>query len=157
MRYYAILCALVALGLSTALAAAHQYKFGTLEIVHPHTRATPPGAKVAGGYLIIRNRGDTAERLTSATAEFAAKAEIHEMKMDGDVMRMRPLTGGLEIPAGGEVALEEGGLHFMFTGLKDQLNPGEMRKAKLVFERAGEIEIEFVVEGMDATVPHSGH
>lgn len=139
----------LALTLGSSLAFAHEYKLGNLEIVHPHARATPPNAPVSGGYMVIRNGGAEADRLVSATADFAGKVEIHEMSMDGGVMQMRPLENGLEIPAGGEVELKPGGLHVMFMQLGQQLKEGETVKGKLVFEKAGEIEVEFKVEKIE--------
>lgn len=129
-------------------ALAQEYTLGSLVILHPHARATPPNAPVSGGFLTIRNTGAQADRLISGSAGFAEKLEVHEMAMEGDVMKMRPVAGGLEIPAGGEVELKPGGYHVMFTGIDAQLKAGETRKAKLVFEKAGEIEIEFKVEEM---------
>ena len=88
------------------------------------------------------------------------------MKMDDGVMIMRPMADGIEIPAGETVELKPGGLHIMFMALKEQLVEGETRKAKLVFEKAGEIEVEFSVEKIGAKQPagmghdhsdHSGH
>ncbi len=120
-------------------------KAGDLTIATPVIKATPPNAPVSGGYMNIGNSGMAGDRLVAGSADFAAKVEIHEMAMDGDVMKMRPVEGGLEIPAGGSVELKPGGYHVMFIGLKEQMKPGEKRKAKLVFEKAGEVEIEFDV------------
>lgn len=148
MRMHTIIGALAALALSAASILAHEYRLGSLELVHPFTRATAPGAAVAGGYVTIRNGGAAADRLVRAEAAFAGKTELHEMKMDGGVMKMRLLADGIEIPAGGEVALKPGDLHIMFIGLKEPLNAGEKRKGKLTFEKAGELEVEFEVEEM---------
>ena len=86
-------------------AEAHSYKLGNLEIGHPWSRATPAGAPTAGAYLKITNNGSTADRLTAAKSPAADKVEIHEMKMEGSIMRMRELERGLEIPAGATVKL----------------------------------------------------
>ena len=142
-------------------AFAHEYKIGNLEIDHPVARATQANAPVSGGYMTIRNNGDQPDYLIGATAGFAGKVEIHEMKMDGDVMKMREVEGGLEIPAGGEVALKPGGYHLMFMQLQEQLLTGEKRPATLQFKNAGEVSIEFHVEEIKpgATMDHSkmGH
>jgi len=127
-------------------AIAKDYKLGDLAIDHPQARATPPKAPVSAGYMTIRNTGSKPDRLVGGTATFAGKVEIHEMKMDGDVMKMRQISGGLEIPAGGEVVLKPGGYHVMFMKLGGQLKAGEKRKATLRFEKAGTIDIEFNVE-----------
>lgn len=142
--------ALVALTTLSGSAWAHGYKIGSLEIHHPHARATPPGAPVAGGFMTIRNTGAEPDRLIGGEASFAGEMQVHEMKMDGDVMRMREIEGGLEVPAGGEVELKPGGYHVMFMKLGEQLKEGERRKATLKFEKAGTIEVEFAVEKIDA-------
>ncbi len=143
-------------------AFAHDFTLGDLVIDHPYARATPPNAPVSGGYMTIRNSGTQADRLVSATASFADKVEFHEMAMDGDVMKMRPLADGLEIPAGGEVILKPGGYHVMFMQLGQQLEAGEKVKATLTFQNAGAIEVEFDVEemkpgGAGGHDGHSGH
>src|SRR6185503_11771919 len=94
----ALLFAVVAAG-----AQAHDYKVGAIAIDHPWTRATPKNAPVAGGYLKITNTGTTPDRLTGGSVEVAKRFEIHEMKMDGGVMKMRELKDGLDIPAGATV------------------------------------------------------
>ena len=86
----AALIALAGLAIASTQALAHDYKLGDLEIAHPWSRATLPGAKVATGYLVIKNNGTTDDRLLSVTAEISGKAEIHEMKMTDGVMSMRP-------------------------------------------------------------------
>ncbi|QKV19302.1 copper chaperone PCu(A)C [Oricola thermophila] len=139
------IAAAAALFTAAIAADAHDYKVGNLEIVHPVARATPPGAPVSGGYMTIRNTGSETDRLVGGSADFAGKVEIHEMAMEGDVMKMRQLEDGLEIPAGGEVVLKPGGYHVMFMQMKEQLKPDTGRKAVLVFEKAGEVEVEFSV------------
>ena len=150
MKRIAILLTAAILGFSSAAASAHEFKLGSLDIGHPYARATPPNAPVSGGYLTIHNNGEEADRLISAEAIFADRVEIHEMSMDGDVMKMRQLTDGVEIPAGGDVVLAPGGYHIMFIGIDSQFKEGEMRKAKLTFEKAGTIELEFKVQDANA-------
>ncbi|TGR23233.1 MULTISPECIES: copper chaperone PCu(A)C [unclassified Mesorhizobium] len=136
-------------GVQTVL--AHEFKLGDLEIGHPWSRATPTGAKVAGGYFTITNNGSTPDRLLSITSDISEKAELHEMGVKDGVMTMRPVDGGLEIPAGGKVALAPGGYHLMFIGLKRQPKQGEKFAATLTFEKAGKVSVEFAVEGMGET------
>ena len=150
MKRIAVLLSAAILGFSAAAASAHEYKLGTLEIDHPYARATPPNAPVSGGYMTIRNTGPEADRLVSAEATFADRVEIHEMTMEGEVMKMRQLADGLEIPAGDEVVLQPGGYHVMFIGIDSQFKEGEIRKAKLTFEKAGTIELDFKVENVGA-------
>ena len=128
---------------------AHGFKLGDLEIGHPWSRATPQGAKVAAGYLTIRNGGAAADRLVAASGEIAGKTEIHEMSVDDKgVMTMRPVTDGVEIPAGGEAALKPGSFHIMFMDLKRGVKEGERFKGTLTFEKAGTVDVEFAVEAM---------
>lgn len=149
--------AITAMAIGAAFAA--DYKVGDLEIVNPQARATLPGAPVSGGYMVIRNIGNEPDRLISASVDFAGKTEIHEMAMENDIMKMRELADGLEIPAGGEVVLKPGGYHVMFMKLQEQLKEGESRKATLVFEKAGPVEVEFLVENiaMMKKMDHSDH
>ena len=136
--------------MSASGAFAHDYKVGDLEIIHPYARATPVNAPVSGGYMTIKNTGSEPDRLVGGSADFAGMVQIHEMKMDGDVMKMREIAGGLEIPAGGEVELKPGGYHVMFMKLGEQMKAGEKRKATLQFEKAGTVEVEFDVQDIKA-------
>lgn len=137
----------LALGLAFAgSAVAHEFTLGTLEIDHPWSRATLPGAKVAAGYLTVKNKGAEADRLVAVTGEIAGKTEIHEMAVTDGVMTMRPLADGVEIPAGGEVKLEPGSFHIMFMDLKEPAVEGQQFKGTLTFEKAGTVEVEFAVD-----------
>lgn len=137
---------------------AHEFKLGDLHIEHPWSRQTPDGAKVAAGYFIVKNGGTAADRLVSVTGEIAGKAEIHEMSVDANgVMTMRPVTGGLEIPAGGEAALKSGSFHVMFLELKRPTKEGEKFKGTLTFEKAGTVDVEFAVDAPAGKSEHEGH
>lgn len=131
-----------------AIASAHEFKLGDLEIGHPWARATPPGARVAGGYFTVTNHGSAPDRLVSVTSDISAKAEVHEMAVKDGVMTMRGVEGGLDIPAGGKVELKPGGYHLMLMDLKHPAKEGESFPATLTFEKAGSVTIEFQVEGM---------
>lgn len=131
-------------------AAAHGYSIGELVIHHPWSRATAPSAKVAAGYLVIENKGREADRLISATFSSSATVELHDMAVEGGVMRMRELPLGIDIPAGGKVELKPGGLHMMFMGLSAGLKEGENIKGLLVFEKAGRLNVDFKVESIGA-------
>lgn len=143
------LCAALAAAalFATALpAAAHEFRVGNLEVVHPWTRATPPGAKAGGGFLVIKNEGNTPDRLVAATATVAGRTEIHQMAVVDGVMKMRQLTDGIEIPAHGEVALKPGSYHLMFIGLENPIRTGEDFAGTLTFEKAGKVDVRFKVE-----------
>lgn len=138
-------------------AAAHDYTVGSLHIEHPWSRATPKGAPVGVGYLVIENRGSAVDRLLSISSETSGRVEMHEMAVTDGVMRMRPLPKGVEIAPGLTAKFEPGGLHIMFVDLKRPLEKGDRIKATLNFEKAGAIEIEFVVEAMGGGHQHHTH
>jgi copper(I)-binding protein len=131
-------------------ALAEEFKTGGISIAQPWSRATPGGATVGAGYLTITNGGDAADRLVSATAEVAGRAEIHQMSMTGGVMKMRPVPEGVELPANGTVALAPASYHLMLLGLKRPLKAGDTFAGTLTFERAGTVDVTFVVEAMGA-------
>ena len=127
------------------MAAAHEFKAGSLEIEHPWSRATPAGAKVAGGYFTVTNSGSQPDRLVSISSDISEKSELHEMTVKDGVMTMRKVDGGVEIPANGTLKLAPGGYHLMFIGLKKQPKQGEKFAATLTFEKAGPVAVEFTV------------
>jgi copper(I)-binding protein len=137
---------------------AHEFKLGDLEIGHPWSREIPEGAKVAAGYLVIKNHGTSPDRLVSISSAIAGKAEVHEMAVDSQgVMTMRPVGDGIEIPAGGEVALKPGAFHIMFMDLKQMPKAGVKFPGTLTFEKAGTVDVEFAVEPKAGEVDHSKH
>jgi periplasmic copper chaperone A len=144
---FRFIAALVAC-LLAAPASAHDYKLGSLEISHPWTRATPKGAAVAGGYVKITNTGTTPDRLVGGSLTGAGRFEVHDMRMAGGVMQMRPVTRGLEIKPGETVEFKPGAFHLMFLDLKQPLQQGQRVKGTLVFEKAGSIEVEYVIESL---------
>jgi periplasmic copper chaperone A len=141
---------------------AHDYEAKTIHIGHPWVRATPQGAKVAGGYLTLKNNGNEPDRLIGVNSSIAPNTAIHEMAVDKQgVMTMRPLPDGVEIAPGAQVDFKPGGLHLMFTGLSQQLKEGERIKGTLTFEKAGTVDVEFEIEPMGGVgghgSSHEGH
>jgi periplasmic copper chaperone A len=146
----------IVLGLMIAAApfpAFAQQSAGNIVIEKPWARATPKGASVGAGYMIIHNKSAVADRLTGGSADFAGDVQVHEMNMKGGVMTMRQLTDGLAIPPNGSVTLAPSGYHIMFQNLKQPLSKGETVKATLTFEHAGSVPIELKVESIGATGP----
>jgi uncharacterized protein YcnI len=141
-----------------AHAAAGAVTVGDLEISGAFTRATLPGAPVGGGFLTIANTGAEDDRLVGAAAAFAGEAQLHEMAIENDVMKMRELPDGIPVPAGETVTLEPGGLHMMFMGLKEPLVEGSQVPVTLTFEKAGTIEVMLSVAapGADSSA-HGAH
>jgi len=130
---------------------------GALEISGAFSRATLPNAPVGGGYLSITNTGASDDRLVSVATPVAGTSQIHEMKMDGDVMRMNELPDGLAIPAGETVELAPGGYHLMFMDLQQPLVEGESFPVTLTFEKAGSVEVELQVGAPAAKGPAMDH
>lgn len=121
-------------------------KAGQLSISDTFTRATVAGQKNAGGFLSIQNEG-SADKLLSATSPVSSTVEIHEMKMDGNVMQMRQIKS-LDIPSKGKVDLKPGGYHLMFIDLKSQLKAGENVDVQLTFEKAGKVNVKLPIQEM---------
>ena len=124
-----------------------------LKIEAAWARATPHGAKVGAGYLRIVNAGATPDRLIGISSPAAGKVDLHQSVTEGNIVRMRPVIGGLEIPAGGAVTLKPGSYHFMFEDLKEPFEKGGLVKATLDFKKAGPILVDFAVKGIGATAP----
>jgi hypothetical protein len=127
---------------------AHEYKIGNLKILHPYIIETPPGAKTAGGYMKIVNTGNQTDHLSLVTVDFAKVAEIHEMKTENDVIKMRKIKGGLEIPANDFTELKHEGYHIMFMNLLKPMIRRETHEGTLYFEKVGNIKVIFAVEKM---------
>jgi copper(I)-binding protein len=130
---------------------------GDLQIAGAFSRATLPNAPVAGAYFIVTNSGTADDRLIAVSTPVAGTAEIHQMQMEGDVMKMKALPDGLVIPAGGSVTLKPGGYHLMFMELKAPLVEGQSIPVTLTFEKAGKVEIEVLVDSPAAKGPMMDH
>jgi copper(I)-binding protein len=138
-------------------AQAEDVTVGSLKISAPWARATPKGASVGGAYFKITNTGIAPDRLIGGSTDVASQFEIHEMKMDGGVMKMRPVADGLEVKPGQTVELAPGGYHVMLTGLKKQLEQGQHFKATLEFAKAGKVDADFTVQGVGAKSAGDDH
>ena len=123
--------------------------FADVKIENAWTRATPPGAKIAAGYLTIRNGAASADRLVSASSPAADKVQTHVTVTERDISRMREVKG-YEIPAHGAFELKPGGAHLMLVGLKAPLKEGERVPLTLKFQRAGEVKVELEVRPLGA-------
>ena len=132
----------------STVASAHSFQLGDVSVKHPYAMPSAPGSKNGAAYLKhIKNSGKVADQLVSVRTTIANKAEIHEMKMDGDVMKMRAING-IDIPPGAEVSVAKGnakGFHLMLLGLKKPLKDGDKFAMWLTFKNAGEVEVEVEV------------
>src|SRR5260370_1239059 len=149
----AIACATVLSCFLVAPARAEEVKAGDLVITQAWSRATPGGAKVAGGYLTIENKGSAPDRLIGGSADVADKVQVHEMATNNGVMTMRPLDKGLAIEPGKTVKLAPGGHHLMLQGLKSPLKQGDKGPVTLEFEKAGKGKLSLDVQGISGQAP----
>ncbi len=130
--------------------AAPVFRAGALTVEAPWTRATPGGAKVAGGYMRITNAGSAPDRLVGGSIPGSGRSEVHQTSESGGVARMAALEKGLEIRPGETVELKPGGHHLMLMDLTRALKEGEAIQGALVFERAGQVPVTFAVRGLGA-------
>jgi copper(I)-binding protein len=133
-----------------AVSHAAEIKLGQLVITQPWSRQPPEGANVAAGFVTITNSGSSDDRLLRASSAISDQVQLHEMKMDGGMMKMGELADGIAIAAGETVNLKPGSLHIMFIGLKSRPKAGGTFPVTLTFDRAGSIEAEFAVKASDA-------
>ena len=129
-------------------ATGQRFTQGDLTVTGAYMRATLKGAQSAGGYLTIANTGTTADILTGASSAAAGDIAIHQMKMNGQVMEMSPVEGGLEVPAGGSVSLDPMGYHLMLTGMTQPFIQGQCVQMVLHFAHAGDLPIVLNIGGI---------
>lgn len=135
VRLRALLPLLPALVLLAATGAS------TVTMRDAWVRATPPGAATAALYGVIENTGSAADRLVAVETDAADAAELHSMESEDGMMVMKPVAGGLAVPAGGAVTLKPGGYHIMLVRPARQIQPGDRVHVTLVFAQAGRIAL----------------
>jgi copper(I)-binding protein len=147
MRYWAGVAA-VLLAVSELGAAEPVATVGEVAIHDAWARASLGQIRTSAAYLTLEVTGDEADRLIAAASPVAEDATLHAHVMDGGVARMRPVAA-IEIAPGAPTVLEPGGLHIMLTDLDQKLVEGETLPLTLTFERAGTVEIEVPVRGLE--------
>jgi len=121
-----------------------------------YARSTGPLAKAGAAYMKIMNHSKKDDRLISVYSDIAKKTELHtHLKNDNGVMKMMRIDKGIEIGAMKEHALVRGGEHIMFMGLKEPFENGKIIPVTLLFEKAGEVNIEVVVDQKRKEKKHS--
>lgn len=143
------------LALAATPLAAHDQKSGELHIIHPSIPEPAATAKAAAGYVTISNEGEAPEELIGVRSPFAETTTLHTTLFEDGVAKMRPLIA-VPIAPGDVVNLEPGGMHVMFMGLTGTAQEGDMIPATLIFRRAGEVAVEFMVDPAGG-VDHSQH
>jgi copper(I)-binding protein len=139
--------------LLSAAVAAHEYASNGITVAHPWARATPGAVKIGGAYFEMRAAGGRGDRLIAVRSPVAGNAELHSHTTEGGVARMRRVDA-IPIAGGKSVVLAPGGYHVMLMDLKQPLKEGDLLKLTLLFEKAGEIEVEATVEPIGAMGPH---
>ncbi|MCY1406992.1 Copper chaperone PCu(A)C [compost metagenome] len=145
---------LVALLLPAVFATAHEYTVGELQIAHPWSRELPPNAPTVAAYFVVKNTGQSADRLLSVESPIAGVAQLHEHVKVGELMKMQQVKS-VEIPAGAEAVFAPMAYHVMLMELKDRslLQDGKRFPLTLHFEKAGDVTVEVTVE---KTAPADG-
>ena len=143
--------------LATALLSANAW--AQVKIEQAWTRATVQGQKATGAFMRIT--ASQPLQLVAVSSPVAGVAEIHEMKMEGSVMKMRALPA-LDLPAGQAVELKPGGHHLMLMDLKAPLAPNSSVSLTLTFKDAKGVQSQQqlsvpVGTGMPAGMPAGHH
>jgi periplasmic copper chaperone A len=139
-----------ALAFAACTALAQNFSAGAIRIEHPFARATVGGQPTGGAFMTFVNEGET-DRLLSASAPIAKSVELHEMRLEGDVMKMRQVDG-IDLGGGKTVELKPGGYHIMFVGLNAPLVAGTSFPLLLHFQKAGAVAISVKVEAPGDTM-----
>ncbi len=157
MRVFALLAWLGVIALPLVAHPNHDEADRAIKVVGPWARATSPNAQTAAAYMVLWNRGATADRLIAADSPAAERVEIHRSVADGNRRRMVPLADGLALPPNQAETLQPGGTHLMFLGLKAGLAPGDHVLVTLSFEKAGPVTVEVAVKAIGHFQPTGHH
>jgi hypothetical protein len=147
---------LIAALLFTSATAAAQHEAGSIQVMHPWSRALPPVSANGAAYVTLMNSGHHADKLVGASSPVAQRAELHTHSMEGGVMKMRPVSS-VELAPGKEVEFKPGGLHVMLIGLKHPLKKGDRFPLTLQFAHTPPMTVEVTVQAADARRPESMH
>lgn len=132
----------IAASLFSVTAFADDIKFGALTIKNAWARPSIGARGNSAAYVTIENAGDEADRLISASTPLADKVELHNSLREGGIVRMRPVEGGITVPAHGTIALKPGGTHIMLMQLKEPLKMDDLLPLILTFEIAGSVTVD---------------
>ena len=136
----------IALMAFAASIQAQEAKVGSIKIENAYVRATAPGQPAAGAFMKIDNSG-AADQLLSASSPAAGEVQLHQMSMEGNVMKMGQVKD-IAVPANGSVDLKPGGYHIMLMNIKAPLKAGDTVPVKLKFAKAGEVEVKLPVNAV---------
>ena len=140
-----------------ALAALPSHAQTTVK--DPWVRGTVAQQKATGLFAQITSA--SGGKLVAGSSPVAGLVEIHEMALEGNVMKMRALPAGLDLPAGKTVELKPGGYHVMLMDLKQQVKEGDTVPVTLVIEgkdgKKETLEVKAPVRPLNAAAPMAGH
>lgn len=115
-------------------------------------REAPAGRPTTAVFLVLTNSGTTARHVVSGATAVADTLELHEMKRDGNMMQMSPVSR-ITVPAGGDVTLRPGGLHLMLFGLRKPLVAGDTIRVSLTLDDGTKLEVPAEVRAMMGRMP----
>ena len=144
--------AVAALLLSATWTASPALADGPIKVEQAWARATPGGARTGAVYLTVTNAGAAPDTLIGAATPAADKAELHEMKMQNNIMEMRPVPA-LSLAPGQSVTLGPNGYHIMLVGLKAPLKEGDTLPITLSFEHAPKQDVTVPIMKLGAMGP----
>ncbi len=138
--------------LVSSITPAHAASPGPVTVAHPYALPTPPGARSGGVYVgDLGNGGKEADALIGVSSTAADVVQLHDMRMEGSVMRMRAVPS-LAIGPGQHVAMKPGdGYHLMFIGIHKSWKVGDKIPLTLRFEKAGRVDVTVKVEDRAST------
>lgn len=145
--------------LGALLMLAASQAFAQVTVSDAWVRATVPQQQASGAFMELKSATDA--KLVGASSDVAGVVQVHQMKMDGNVMKMSEVQGGLDLPAGKTVKLTPGSYHVMMMGLKHQLKAGDVVPITLVVQQADgkreNIEVKAPVRPLNAPANGNAH
>jgi periplasmic copper chaperone A len=152
MRVFHLIAPLVALAVTACSGAPHD----KLNVDQPFVRLSAVSGNPSAAYFAL-NGGPVADRLISISSPLAVRAELHDTKMEGGMMKMIPLADGIEVPAKGEIAFESGGKHVMLYDVSPKVAVGGKMPLVLTFASGAKLETqaEVIAAGADAPGHHN--
>ena len=134
---------------------AHEYTVKNVRIVHPFAIPTVPAQANGAVYFSLENSGKDTARLVRASSPVAQRVELHQMSMDGNVMRMRAVTG-IAVKGGETTKLDPNGYHLMLVSLKKPLKEGDKFPLVLEFDGIGKADVSVLVQKAKEGGDHAG-
>jgi len=149
MKWLLFLAAALLLALSLSNQTHAQTSTNTITVEQAWARATPRGALTGAAYMMLINKGASADRLLSATTPVADQIQFHKQTEDNGMSRMREIHS-VELSPGGKTIFKPGDMHMMIVGIKQPLKEGQTFPLTLQFEKAGKIDVTVPIEKVGA-------